>query len=67
MTVGGGADYVALAQKVDDKIQALADAILNATPTPQDGGAAILTAANIALGVDPRWSADIASTKTKTD
>jgi hypothetical protein len=67
LTVGGGADYVALAQKVDDRIQALADAILNATPVAQDGGAAIQSVATGVLALDPRWSASLASTKTKTD
>jgi hypothetical protein len=67
LTVGGGADFVALAQKVDDKIEALATAILTAVPVPQDGGAGLQAAAQIILDATPAYNQSVASTKTKTD
>jgi hypothetical protein len=52
VAVGAAAtDFAALASKVEGIVGALAAEILNATAVPNDGGAAIQTAAKTALGL----------------
>lgn len=69
VNAGGGADYVALAKKVDDTIQALMDAFNDASvvPTPQDGGAGLygLLLVQLAARVTPIGS--VASNNLKAD
>jgi hypothetical protein len=69
VAVGAAAtDFVGLASLIETTIGNLAAAILNATPVPNDGGAAIQTAAKItlsalgwSLGVSPPVNATAAS------
>jgi phage tail protein X len=67
LTVGGGADYVALAQKVEDKVQAIVDAITNAAPGSMDGGAAYKAAMIALLNASLPAIGPVAAQKTKTD
>lgn len=49
VNLAGGAEAIPLAPSVETRLQELASAILTATPTPNDGGAAIQTAAKAVL------------------
>lgn len=62
--VGGNADYVALAGKVDSALKQLKNAILNAVPGSQDGGAALQKSIS---GNLKDWPPDIAATKAKAE
>ncbi|MFW6057692.1 MAG: phage baseplate assembly protein V [Persicimonas sp.] len=62
--VAGGAEAVALAQKVTDALQQLKDAIANGVPAPQDGGAALQQSIVLALSAFPP---DVASEKLSSD
>ena len=54
--LGGGSDWVTLDTLVRSRIQQLAIAILNSAPVPNDGGAAIQTAAKGILTGISGWS-----------
>lgn len=64
VTIGGGAEAVALAGKVTEQLQALANAIAGAVPIAQDGGIALQQGIVGALG---GWPGDIAAEKLTTD
>ena len=67
LSVGGGGDYVALAQKVDDSIQAIVDAITDAVPVAQDGGAGLQTSLLVALNASLAAIGSVAATALKSD
>jgi hypothetical protein len=67
VAIGGGNDFVALAQKTEAKFTALFTAISGAAVSPADGGAAFKAAIIAALGTNPDWAAQIASLKLKTE
>ena len=64
---GGGADFVALAQTTDDKIQAIVDAITNAAPGSMDGGAAYKAAMVALLSASIPALGSVASGNLKAD
>jgi hypothetical protein len=53
--VAGGAQFLALSNQVNARLQEFAGAFMSATPAPNDGGAAIQTAVKVALGI-AGWS-----------
>lgn len=65
--VGSGTDFVALAQKVEDKIRAIVDAITNAAVGSMDGGAAFKAAIIAALNISLPAIGSVASQKLKTE
>lgn len=58
------AQFVALSNKVEDALSELKDAIANATPVAQDGGAALQTAIVSALS---DWPPPLAASKLKSE
>jgi len=65
--VADGSDFVALAKKVDDTFDAFLDAITNAIPVAQDGGAALQQSIIASLNISLPLIGSVASTKLKTD
>ena len=63
ISAGAGAHYVAMAQLVQARLDALASAISGWVPVPNDGGAALKAALGTWLG----GSNDVASTNLKAD
>src|SRR5678816_1359817 len=62
VTVAGGAEFVALADKVTTALQTLKDAITNAVVVPNDGGASLKSTILAALAA---WPSDVASETLK--
>lgn len=64
---GGGEDFVALAQKVEDNLQQIYDAIKNAVVGSSDGGATFQTNIINALDAAPAFPEDVATSNVKAD
>lgn len=69
LQIAGGADFVALAQKVDDTIQALMDSFNDPSvvATPQDGGTALYGLLKTQLNTRVPAVGSVAASKLKTD
>lgn len=61
----GGANFIALANKVQNYLTALSSAINGWTPVPNDGGAALKAALSSAGIIGGTWGTDCAATKAK--
>lgn len=60
-----GAAFVAIAQKVFDNLETFLTTIVNWTPVPNDGGAALKVALLAMFAGPPSWPVDMATTQFK--